>query len=190
MTGKAKRRSPIARTKTWLGIFVALLIGAVAIAAWRLGGGARSSARGLAPRAPVLFDDARACPRTDGVRSLARKLESWARFSADRYPYDPSDGVQAVRQYQEARDCYSLAGSRVDAARAGSAAGRLAARIRTDYAAARMNLTRALQSKRWAVAMTEVHRLLLLTEHLGEHDYVAWLKRTLGHVTARANVAP
>jgi hypothetical protein len=66
----------------------------------------------------------------------------------------------------------------------------LQARVETDYAAARMNLTRAIQSQRWTAVLDEARRLRRLTDHLGEHDYVEWLESIMGRATARRTLAP
>jgi formiminotetrahydrofolate cyclodeaminase len=112
------------------------------------------------------------------------------RLRADRYPYDPHDGVLAVRDFGQARDCYQAAGEMEHAARAQAAAMMLRAKIETDYAAARMNLMRAVDSEHWTTALAEARRLLRLTHHLGAHDYAEFLQRIAGRASARASVEP
>jgi hypothetical protein len=77
-------------------------------------------------------------------------------------------------------------GALLDATRVHAATIALSARVETDYAAARLSLSRALKAERWSVALEEVRRLLLLTEHVAKHDYVEWLKKIVGRLTARA----
>ncbi|HSN82700.1 MAG TPA: hypothetical protein VLS88_09000 [Polyangiales bacterium] len=149
-----------------------------------------SAVAALAPGAPSLFESERPCPRTSRARELGRELEARGRLRADRYPYDPRDGVAALRRHQEAISCYRFSGSTADVARVESAALTLATRVQTDYAAARMNLMRALESRRWAEARAEARQLLLFTEHLGEHDYVEWLEGTMGWLTAGERLVP
>jgi hypothetical protein len=59
--------------------------------------------------------------------------------------------------------------------------------VNTDYAAARLNLFNALEQERWSVALSEIRRLLLLTDHIGRHEYVEWLNEIIGRVTAKAS---
>lgn len=161
-----------------------------ALALWAALRHSSTAVAALAPGAPTLFEPARQCPRTSRARELGRELESRGRLRADRYPYDPRDGIAALRHYQEASSCYRFSGSRSDVARVESAALTLATRVQTDYAAARMNLMRALETKRWAAARAEVRQLLLFTEHLEERDYVEWLESTMGWLTARERLVP
>jgi hypothetical protein len=91
-----------------------------------------------------------------------------------------------VQLYQEAESCYRAGGALVDAARVHDAIIELSARVQTDYAAARLSLSKALKAERWSVALEEVRRLLLLTEHVAKHDYVEWLRKIVGRVAARA----
>ncbi|MGB5522971.1 MAG: hypothetical protein WBM96_10420, partial [Polyangiales bacterium] len=60
-------------------------------------------------------------------------------------------------------------------------------RVNTDYAAARLNLVTALDQSRWSDALSEIHRLLLLTEHVRRHGYVEWLNEIVGKIAARAS---
>ena len=190
MTEELEGPSSVLRAgNAWrLGLILVGVGGALAL--WATLGHSRPSVAALAPDAPMLFQPARKCPRATPARELGRELEARGRLRADRYPYDPRDGIAALHHYQEASSRYRFAGSQADVARTESAVLGLSTRVQTDYAAARMNLMRALQSKRWAAARAEARQLLLLTEHLGEHDYVEWLEGTMGWLTARERVAP
>jgi len=136
---------------------------------------------------PALFSDEVLCSNHSNVLDRGRKAEELGRIRADRYAYDPRDGIRAVQLYQEAEACYRSAGAERAAARVHQASTALIARIRTDYAAGRLNLTNALEQERWSDALVEIHRLLFLTDHLGRHEYVEWLKRTVGSVAAKAS---
>jgi hypothetical protein len=48
-------------------------------------------------------------------------------------------------------------------------------------------LVNALEQKRWPAALSEIHRLLLLTQHLVGDEYVEWLKKIIGRVAAEAS---
>jgi len=136
---------------------------------------------------PTLFSDEALCSDHGDVLDRGRKVEELGRMRADRYAYDPRDGIRAVQLYQEAEACYRSAGAERAAARAHQASAAIIARIRTDYAAARLNLTNALEQEHWSDALVEVRRLLFLTDHLGRHEYVEWLKQTIGSVAAKAS---
>jgi hypothetical protein len=178
----------IGKSNLWrVGLVLLGLIGAVVV--WRARPSSRPDTDLDIPEPPRLFATEKGCSRPDGLHVFAQKLEQHGRLRADRYPYDPHDGILAVRDYRQASDCYRSAGAPGDAARAEAAAMILRARIQTDYAAARMNLSRALQSKRWTVALAEARRLHCLTDHLGEHDYVQWLEDVMGRANARRTMA-
>jgi len=138
---------------------------------------------------PKLFVEATGCPHRGDALKHGRRSEELARLRADRYAYDPRDGVRAVLRYQEAEACYRAAGEATGRARARHAIAALTLRVNTDYAAARLNLVNALEQERWSVALGEIHRLLRLTDHLGRHEYVEWLEKIIGRVAARASSA-
>ena len=139
---------------------------------------------------PELFAAQPTCPTRGDSLDDGRRAEELALLRADRYAYDPRDGVRAVEQFQAAEACYQSVGAERDAARARRAHLELSARVSTDYAAARLNLLNALQQERWSDALAENRRLLLLTEHLRRHEYVEWLKNDIGRIAARASAAP
>ncbi|MGB8332657.1 MAG: hypothetical protein WCE62_21210 [Polyangiales bacterium] len=139
---------------------------------------------------PELFGDAASCPRRGEAASNGRRAEELARLRADRYAYDPRDGVHAVEHYQQAEACYLAAGAERSAARARAESATLIDRVNTDYAAARLNLINALAQEHWSVALSETRRLLRLTEHLEKDDYVEWLMRNVGRVASRASTPP
>ncbi len=139
---------------------------------------------------PELFAGAQACPPRGDALANGRRSEELGLLRADRYAYNPRDGVRAVQRFQQAEACYRADGSEGDAARVARSIAALSARVNTDYAAARLNLVNALEQDRWSVALSEVHRLLLLTEHLRRHEYVEWLDKIIGKISARASTAP
>ena len=59
---------------------------------------------------PDLFVEPVACPHRRDVLSNGRRSEELARLRADRYEYDPQDGVRAVHRYLEAESCYRAEG--------------------------------------------------------------------------------
>ena len=136
---------------------------------------------------PELFVDVQACPLRGELLPGSRRLEERGLLLADRYPYDAGDGVRAVYHFAQAEACYRGAGSHDEAVRAGRLRTALAARVNTDYAAARLNLVTALDQARWSDALGEIHRLLLLTAHLRKDGYVEWLNKIVGRTAARAS---
>ena len=170
------------------GLF--LLLAACALAAliaWSRGREAPRLEQQALDDYPELFVGGQACPfRGEGVPS-GRRLEERGLSLADRYPYDAGDGVQAAYHFAQAEACYRGAGSHDDAVRAGRLHAALAARVNTDYAAARLNLVTALDQARWSDALSEIHRLLLLTAHLRRDGYVEWLNKIVGRTAARAS---
>lgn len=136
--------------------------------------------------APALFVQKFACPRLDASETAALRLERAARLRAERYPYDPEDGVRGVRLFRQARACYQASGSDADATRAGRLGDRLMRRVETDYASARLVLREALRRGRSSWAARETERLLAMTRHLGPDPYVHWLQETAGRLSAHA----
>ena len=137
---------------------------------------------------PELFTDEMLCRHRGDVLVHGRKEEELARLRADRYAYDPGDGIRAVHHYQEAEACYLSTGAKSAASRVHRTRTALIAQVNTDYAAARLNLANALEQERWSAALDEIHRLLLLTKHLRRHPYVEWLNHTMGRVAAEASI--
>jgi len=135
---------------------------------------------------PDLFLRGPLCSHPDSALAAARRSEELAHVRADRYAYDPADGVRAVRHYAEAEACYRLGGFGNSASRVHDAASLMTLQLNTDYAAARLGLARSLEQERWSVALREVRRLLRLTHHLGRNEYVEWLEQILRRAAARA----
>jgi hypothetical protein len=138
---------------------------------------------------PELFLEVALCSHADRALTSARRSEELAQVRADRYPYDPADGILAVRLYGTAEECYRLVGLDSSASRVGDAASTMTLRLNTDYAAARLGLARSLEQERWSTVLHEAHRLLRLTHHLGRTEYVEWLEGILGRAAARATEA-
>jgi hypothetical protein len=172
----------------FVGLFAACVL--LALAAWLRGRAAPSHKQQTLYDYPELFVDVAVCPSQGEPLPNGRRLEELGLLRADRYAYNERDGVRAVQRYREALSCYRAAGSQRDAARVGRLLTALSARVNTDYAAARLNLVTALDQSRWSDALSEIHRLLLLTEHLRRHGYVEWLNEIIGKIAARASTTP
>lgn len=164
------------------GVLPWMAVAAFAACGLGLGLGCRrapESGVGESPEAPSeLFVASGRC----AASGRAQRLERDGRMRNERYPYDPRDGIVAVRLFLEAAECYQARGRPTDAMRAAAAARRLESRITTDYAAARVALEHALERGTWSDARRHVRRLLSLTEHMTPHPYVDWLR----DISARA----
>ncbi|MCX7807119.1 MAG: FHA domain-containing protein [Deltaproteobacteria bacterium] len=162
---------------------------------WMMGG---SSEPGLEVHPPVeplaLFANQEQCPAS-GTAALkqADLFAEMALAKSERYPFDPSDGVESVRLYRRAEACYRLAGLN-DAAQQMKAEGdHMQQRVEEDYAAHRLRLERALEQKNFEDALFEIQSLLALLrkEYQPEGEvgsassqpaYVQWLLRTKRHL--------
>ncbi|MGD8608636.1 MAG: hypothetical protein PVH21_15160 [Myxococcales bacterium] len=189
MTQRAQLRLSAGKRNLCVASFVVLglFAGLVFWAKW-LPSSTRGSFR--IPQPPDLFQSEAGCSRAHGLHDFANELEQRARLRAERYPYDPQDGIESIRDFRRARDCYRSVGASNDATGAEAAAAMLQAQIQTDYASARVNLARALQSRRWTVVLAEARWLRRLTHHLGGHDYVEWLESVMGRASARRSAEP
>jgi hypothetical protein len=176
----------LAKRKTLISLVVAILCLASWVAWLCVRTPADEQAGDRLPAHPKLFGDSSRCPEESDPLAVAARLEERARLRADRYAYDPSDGVLAVVRYQEAEDCYRAAGRRDGVLRTREIVAVMSVRIDADYAAARLNLVNALERERWQEALGIIERLLLLTHHLGRNEYVEWLHEIEGRVAARA----
>ena len=139
--------------------------------------------------APPLFGEVSRCgvSRPSSRGALA---ENEGRLRAERYPYDPEDGVRAVLLLVEAQDCYLAAGSTVDADRVERLGRALRKSVQADYASARLALRQALERRRWKTVEREVDRLLAMTRHLPSDAYVERLRDTRRLAEANDHPAP
>ncbi len=160
---------------------VVLLAGvaAVAILAWTLTQDAvGNDLDTVAPEDELhIFPSDVTCPVT-GAGVLARAdLDAEAALAkSERYPFDPSDGVESVTLYRQASSCYQGAGVADAATRMQEEATWMQRRIDDDYLSHRFRLERAIEQQRHADALLETRSLLALTRHL-DHPYVQWLTR-------------
>lgn len=133
-----------------------------------------------------LFDEPPPCRAAQMLPGGAKGLEGVAHARGDRYAYDPRDGVRAVNLYREAASCYERDGQGEDADRMKRFARDLQERVDSDYAAARLSLSHAIDTKNWRDASNVSKRLLLLTAHAGEHTYTTWLDNVHRQVSVKA----
>jgi hypothetical protein len=160
---------------------IALLIVVVlSLQGWRLARRltqhhAPESSRNSAPTPSVLFDPPRRCNRT-GATALHRagELAQLARAKSERYPFASQDGVDAVRLYHEAEDCYRSAGNDGTAQMLERQRRNLERTMTDTYTWHRINLERALEEEKPQVAALQARALLQLLQHRSD-EYVRWL---------------
>ena len=139
---------------------------------------------------PVLFEAVNRCPPNGNAQRTAERAGYVAQSRADRYAYDPRDGIRAVVRFEQAASCYETVGKAGMAGEMRARAGRLKEIIDADYATERLRLANAIDQRVWSDAVRATQRLVLLTEHLEEHDYVQWLKQIRRQVSAEAQHHP
>ncbi len=177
-------------TKSAPVLVIALLSGLVAYEIWLRDREVVTDPLDHRPAAfPELFAAPAPCPEESEHRDAGVRLEERARLRADRYAYDPRDGVLSVQRYRQATACYGRVGDGATASRARASGAALSARIEADYAAARLNLVNALERENWRAALAIIHRLRRLTGHVGRNEYVDWLDEIEGRVASHASSA-
>jgi len=127
------------------------------------------------PEAPALLAAQPACS-DQGAAALARGVESeqGAIAKAERYAFDPHDGVEAVELYGLSAACYALAGDQASARRAGAAEATWRNRLDGQYQSHRLRLRLALDRGQTTEAYTQARALrALLRDQTGA--YVEWL---------------
>ncbi len=136
------------------------------------------------PRAPVLFTTVGECPLDAASGAGAERLERRGRIRIERYPYDAQDGVRGVMLMQHAVACYRAAGLDAAATRLDARVTRLAAKLESDFAAARVAFEHALTRGRIRIASALGRKLLAMTEHVASNSYVDWLEAQTARVFA------
>lgn len=165
-----------------------VLLGGVAtvlILLWSLGGDQGPGLETRPPAEPVqLFAAAETCPTTGSA--VLRQADLFAEIAlakSERYPFDPSDGVESVRLYRRSQACY-VAGSVPEAAAQMQAAGDfMQHRVEEDYSAHRLRLERALTHQRLEDALFETQAILAILRREDQTNvYIQWLTRTKRHL--------
>ena len=160
------------RTRRSAVVLVCGLLGALALAAnW-------SSRRPVAsdPAPPQLFDAAVACGRpAESAAARAVVLEQAAASKMDRYPFEPADGVEAVRLLAEARACFATGGDRASVGRTSSILSLWKHRIDAEYRAHQLRLQLSLGADRTDDALRELRALRRLLAHQN-NAYTDWLE--------------
>ena len=158
--------------KSLLFLAATLAIGSLLLGLRDGGGGLPRP--GAAP--PALFsDEAPACPEKGAAAvHLGRDARDEGFARAQRYPFDPREGVRAVHGLAVARACFAAAGSDAERASVAHEHQRLRARIDEDYRVHCLRLEQAAEAGRYLEALVEARLLLAYLDHL-EGAYQDWL---------------
>ena len=135
-------------------------------------------------KAPALWAAAApACPQTESssAAAFADQQISAAESKEERSPFYPEDGVSAVNAFQLASVCYGTAGDLERADEANRAATALKKRVADDFHIHQVRLERALSTKDYVSARTEVRILRsFLGGAVGEYsNYLSVLDRQI-----------
>jgi hypothetical protein len=136
------------------------------------------SARGTEAIPPPLFVSGAGCS-VDGTKSAeARAIdaERTAVAKRERYVFDASDGVAALRLLDEAAGCFREAGRIEDARRATAELEEWQRKLDADYASLRLEVRAALSEKRTQRALRAARDLEDLLSTQPDHPYAEWLR--------------
>lgn len=86
---------------------------------------------------------------------------------SDRYPFDPQDGIEAIRLYAKSVACAQRAGNKELVAQAATSGKKLVDKIVTDYATHRVAMARALEMEDHKAALYHTSVLISLVQHTG-----------------------
>jgi hypothetical protein len=127
------------------------------------------------PQAPALFEADKPCP-FGGGQALASglELEQAAMAHAERYNFDPRDGLSAVSSYRAAAACYTGGGDAASATRAQAKAQSWQTRLESRYQGHQLRLRLALDRGKNDHALSEVRQLKRLLRGKNS-EYVSWL---------------
>jgi hypothetical protein len=139
--------------------------------------------------APALWADApQRCSESSPGTALARaaELEVMANGKRERSPFFAREGIAAVPMYREAAACRRVAADDAAASVDDRDAASLAQRMQDEYKVARLRLERALASKNFDAANTQVKLLRdMLQGKTG--DYVAFLSLMERHLLIKSS---
>jgi hypothetical protein len=165
-----------------------VLLGGVAtvlILLWSLSGDGGPGLETRPPAEPVaLFPTPEVCPASGAA--VLRQADLFAEIAlakSERYPFDPSDGVESVRLYRRSQACYQTAGVAEAAAEMQREGDFMERRVLEDYGAHRLRLERALAHQRFEDALYETEAILAILRREDQtNPYIQWLTRTKRHL--------
>ncbi len=168
----ARKKTKVSPLAVILGVLTAAMV------AWALLGSPDpvASISSSDETAPQLFAKKASCRVSgDAAARLAEQRLEDALAKAERYVFDPHDGVEAGELLSQAAACFERSGEQ---RRTSSTKRRLAAwkkRLERDYVSSRTRLELALREERYIDAKQEISTLRALLRGR-KHPYVEWLK--------------
>ncbi len=123
------------------------------------------------------------------ARTQGEQAAEAATLHDERYPFDPQDGIQAIRLYAKAAACFDTAGLAEAAVEARSKAAALKKKIEEDFLHARFRLSRALTEKRYRDALREAKRISAFVRHV-PGDYQKWVETLERRLALRVQKSP
>ena len=159
-------------------VMVGAIVAVLAVL-WLLSGDPSAGLETESPEPYVLFTVLPACPDTGAVAQHRADEDAEAALAkSERYPFDPSDGVESVRLYRTAQACYAVLGMAPAAAEMQREGDYMQHRIEEDYRTHRLRLERALEHENFDDAVLETRALIALVGEADPNDaYVQWLGR-------------
>jgi hypothetical protein len=165
-----------------------VLLGGVAtvvILLWSLSGESGPGLETRPPAEPVaLFATPETCPASGAA--VLRQADLFAEIAlakSERYPFDPSDGVESVRLYRRSQACFQAAGVADAAGEMQREGDFMERRVNEDYSAHRLRLERALTHVRYEDALFETQAILAILRREDQNNpYIQWLNRTKRHL--------
>jgi hypothetical protein len=121
-----------------------------------------------------LFDEKAKCSRPMTAFERAREAEEAGFAKTERYSFTPQDGVEAVRLYSDAFQCYQVARQFDQANRVKKELDIWKRRIENDYRTHKLWLRLALDNKQNSDVLREVRVLESLLSHQNDR-YTKWL---------------
>ncbi|HMJ10236.1 MAG TPA: hypothetical protein VK524_02465 [Polyangiaceae bacterium] len=125
---------------------------------------------------PALWDTAVSvsCPEPTRAAAFAEQELARAEAARERAPFNAEVGVRAVKAFERAAACLRDAAEPAREAQARAAALSLKKRVSDDFHVHQVRLERALATKEYEHARTEIRILLSFLENK-RHEYASWL---------------
>jgi hypothetical protein len=108
----------------------------------------------------------------------ARVGERDAQSKQQRFPFDPKDGVEALKVLREAEACYVAAGKIGDASRIHAEKNDWMQRLRSEFSSAQLRLRVAMGHDRCADVIATISELEAFLSPRDQSPYKQWLRRT------------
>ena len=126
------------------------------------------------------------CPAGAPAEKQARDAHEAAVTKAERYPYEASDGIEAVKLFRAAQRCFAESKNEAMARRMEVEFSLLKSKIEEDYLVHRVRQKRALKNRRLSEALVETRALLGIVD-TQPGPYKEWLVRLERHLLLRVS---